>query len=454
MSQFHAKGLLVVFLLSFGSGVLAQTGTISNPTNGRENNPYSRFGFGELVNGNSTVLKGMGNITSAFHDPYEINTDNPASYSFLQGTTFEMGASASTRTIKGSGLSYTTGTATINYLNIGVPLNKHSGLSFGFKPYSHSYYSLVDTLTGSSNPPSPIGQVARSYNGEGGLNLAYLGAAAKWGEFSIGFNAGYMFGNFRNTTAAVPIDTSILNKAYTTEYTNYTRIGGLYWKAGFMYEHKIDSTPYTITIGGTVSLNQGITEKLNAFQISSYNFGDTLVNDTISKPGEQKGKLKLPLSYSIGVMLSKSDKWRVGLDYVGTQWSGYGSTPDSTMATGIASQSYKISLGGEYTPDVNNIRNYFSRVTYRFGLYYGSDYLKLPDPLNPTNYTQLPCYGITVGGSLPFKRTLGSYPSHLHMSIDVGRLGTTANNLLQQTYVRFSLGVSFSSRWFIPRKYD
>ena len=91
----------------------------------------------------------------------------------------------------------------------------------------------------------------------------------------------------------------------------------------------------------------------------------------------------------------------------------------------------------------NDIRNYFSRVTYRFGLYYGTDYLNIYN-------TPLPVYGVTVGGTLPFRRTFSS----LHMALDIGRLGTTTNSLIQETYVRFSLGVSFNSKWFIPRKYD
>src|SRR3954471_7680369 len=127
MFRFRAKCLFVV-LFSLGQiPAFAQTSTISNPTNGRENNPYSKFGIGELSNGNSAVLRGMGNVTSAFENPYEINTDNPASYSFLQRTTFEVGAMGSTRNIAAPGLSYTTGTASIAYLDIAMPVGKRGG---------------------------------------------------------------------------------------------------------------------------------------------------------------------------------------------------------------------------------------------------------------------------------------------------------------------------------------
>ena len=180
--------LLLVFLLLTGIRVSAQTSTASttdntsSPLDGRENNPYSKFGIGELSNGNSTVLRGMGNITSAFENPYEMNTDNPASYSFLGRTTFEMGATASVRFIKGGGLEYTAGTASISYFSLGFPVGKHGGFCLGFKPISQVYYSMVDTINA---PQSPIGSVARSYSGEGGLNYAYLGGAWQYKGLSL-----------------------------------------------------------------------------------------------------------------------------------------------------------------------------------------------------------------------------------------------------------------------------
>ena len=149
------------------------------------------------------------------------------------------------------------------------------------------------------------------------------------------------------------------------------------------------------------------------------------------------------MSFCLGVMLSKNDKWSVGLDFASSQWSGYNSSLDSTMNTGISAQSYKLSLGGEYIPDANNLRNYFSRVTYRYGVYYGADYIKIQG-------TQIPCYGVTLGASLPVRRSF----SRVHMAFDIGRLGTTTNSLLQETYVRFSFGVSLNNKWFVKRRYD
>jgi long-subunit fatty acid transport protein len=438
MSQ-RASLLFLLFITAIK--VSAQTGSTSNPNTGRENNPYSKYGIGELMNGNSAVLRGMGNITSAFQNPYEINSDNPASYSFIERTTFEIGGTGSTRNIVAPGLSYTTGTASLSYFTMAFPVNKNAGIAFGFKPISNVYYAMADTIP-SSTLPSPIGRVIRAYNGEGGVNEAYLGGAWRYKGLSLGFNLGYMFGTMQHITGTIPFDSLATNRAYNATYANYTQLGGLHWKIGAMYERKLDSN-YTIRLGGTFTLSQNILERFNSYQVSSFNFGDTIVNDTISNGGEQHGKLKLPMSFSLGAMLVRNDKWNIGVDYSFTQWSGFHSAPDADLNQGVGSQAYKLSLGGEYTPDINNTRNYFSRVTYRYGLYYGSDYINLSG-------SQLPVYGFTAGASLPVRRSL----SHLHLALDLGRLGTTNNNLLQETYVRFTLGVSFNDRWFIKRKYD
>ncbi len=436
----RAKYLLTV-LSFFGASVLfAQTNSSSNPTSDRENNPYSKYGIGELQNGNSTVLKGMANMTSAFQNPYELNTDNPASYAYLRRTTFEAGMSANTRTVNAMGSSYNTGTATLSYLTLAVPVNNNAGLAFGFKPYSRSFYSLVDTLFGNS---SPLGETVRSYSGDGGLNYAYVGGAYRYKELSMGFNFGYIFGTLQSNTAVQSIDSLLINRSYIAEFTNYNRVGGIYWKGGLMWEHKFDSSGYSLRLGGTFTMGQKLNERLNSYQVSIYNFGDTIVNDTSSSSGEARGKLNLPMSFSAGAMILKDNKWGLGIDFTSTQWSGYKSEVDPSMNFAIAKSAYKVSIGGEYTPDFNSIRNYFSRVTYRAGVYYGKEYLTFQN-------TQLPVYGATVGASLPFRRSL----SHLHTSLEVGRLGVTTNNLIQETYVRFSLGLSFNDLWFIKRKYD
>lgn len=433
MYRYHAKSALTILLTLFiGTNVFGQTSTVSNPLAGRENNPYSRFGIGEMTDGNNSALRGMGDVTSAYENPYVVNTDNPASYSFLKLTTYEAGAQASQRTLTTGDYDYSTGTVTLSYLDIGIPIGKHAGMVIGLKPISSVYYSLAGNDTSLGLP------LGNSFSGFGGLNYAYTGFAYRFKGLSLGFNLGYIFGTIRNSSEILRLDST---STYDAEFSQYTQIGGLYWKGGIMYETPLNKN-LTLRVGGTLNLTQQLDANLNEYWIGSYIFPDTLVQDTAYTAPQHKGKVTLPMSYSFGVHLAGTDRWDVGIDYSGTQWSqfrAYNSASDSA----IASSSYRVALGGELTPNPDNDRNFWSRVTYRVGVYYGTDYIKL-------NNTQLVDYGITIGGSLPFKRAF----SHLHTSLDIGRLGTLSNNLVEETYVRFTLGLSFNDKWFVKRKYD
>lgn len=441
MYRFPVKCLATLLTLFLGTATFAQTSSYSNPNSENENNPYSKYGIGELWNGNSTAIKGMGSITSGYADPYIINSDNPASYSWLSATTFQGGLVGSYRTItNAAGASYSTGTASLGYLNIGFPIRHKGGISFGLKPVSHSYYALVDTSY------TQLGRTMRSYAGDGGLSYAYLGGSYQFKGFSIGVNIGYMFGNYRNYTSVSSIDTLVTNRAYTAQFANYTNIGGLYWKGGLMYTHSIHDTGLTYSIGATLTLGQDLNERFSNYQISIFNFGDTIVNDTSTALADRKGKLRMPVSYSVGIMLANSDKWKAGVDFAMSNWSRFNSAPDSNMNLGVGSQSYKLSVGGEYTPNSADMQNYFSRVSYRMGFYYGQDYMRVQN-------TNLPVYGITLGASFPYKKNTRTH-SRIHTSFDFGRIGTQTGTLLQQTYIRFGLGLSFNDLWFIQRKYE
>ena len=250
MHHYRAKYLLFLLSLVVCVRASAQTSTVSNPLSERENSPYSQYGVGELWNGNNAVLMGMGNVTSAFTSVYQTNTDNPASYSFLGLTTYELGITASYRNIATTTASYGTGTASLGYLNIGIPIPVHNknwafGICFGLRPYTHMYYSLDDTNA------TDIGRTARYYSGQGSMDYGFFGLGARYKGFSIGANVGYMFGNLRNSVSVVDIDDSI--HAYDAEFSKYTTIGGLYWKGGALYQADLNKN-YSINIGATITL--------------------------------------------------------------------------------------------------------------------------------------------------------------------------------------------------------
>ncbi|MBA3829440.1 MAG: hypothetical protein H0X33_10930 [Taibaiella sp.] len=433
MCRYPAKYLLLLILIALTIPAGAQTSSVSDPLSAHVNLPYSRFGVGELWNGNNTLLKGMGNISSAYADPYAVNADNPASFGFLRLTTYEAGAQADLHTLTTNTANYTTGTATLSYMNFAVPIGKHVGLCIGIRPYSNVFYNLQDT----TYSDTLIGkEVIRNFTGGGSVNYAYIGGAYQYKGFSIGATFGYMFGSINNASRLLNQDTT---KSYNATFIQSTHIGGIYWKGGAIYQgtYKKD---YTYRIGGTVTLQQDLNATRNEYWIGTYNLVDTFIADTSYAAHELRGKITLPMTYSFGVQFAKTHQWMIGVDYTATQWNQF---RNLGSVDSVASTSYRVSLGGEVTPNSTALNNYFSRITYRLGFYYGTNYVYLRN-------TTLANYGLTFGGSLPFKRT----SDRIHLAFDIGKLGTTDNNLIKDTYIKFSAGISLNALWFVKRKYE
>ena len=432
MCHKHAKhflsSILLIFIVAEGS---AQTSSISNPTSNRKNEPYSRYGIGEMVNGNNTVLKGMGNISSAFSSSYQVNTDNPASYTSLTLVTYEAGMQGSLSTVTANKQSSSTGMATLSYLSIGIPVGKHMGLCLGLRPVSHVYYHVNDT-----SETIGIGNTVHTYYGDGAVNYAFIGYAARVKNFSAGINFGYTFGTIRNTSALANIDTT---HAVSSDISSFTRVRGLYWKGGLQYQGKLNSK-LSLKIGATVTMSQNLKAFRDEYWVTFINMGGTLQEDTASSTVNAKGTIKLPMSYSFGATILGNDKWSAGIDVSMAQWSqfrNYGVADTPLVNT------YRIGIGGEYTPNMLSIHNYLQRVSYRLGFYYGKDEVFLKNTAN--NY-----YALTFGFSLPFKR----YSDRIHTAFEIGKMGTEANELIKENFFKLSLGISLNDKWFVKRRYD
>jgi hypothetical protein len=397
----------------------------------KENAPYSRYGIGELRNGVNAALKGMGSVSSAYFNQYNINTDNPASYAHLKFTTYEAGAEGNLRTIIANKKSYGTGSATISYLTLGIPLGKHAGMAVGLRPFSRVFYRMTDTA---SDIPG-MGPTVRNFSGDGATTVGFIGAGGTYKGFSIGANVGYLFGTIRNTTLLQKVYDTV--NAYNSDFSKYTKIGGLHWKLGLQYSTNLKKN-LQLRLGGTISTSTKVSEHIDNYGIAWRIGGGTTIADTAVQE-QVNGKMTLPLSYSLGIQLAGNEQWMAGIDFSASQWSQF---RNLEMKDSI-DNSFRIGLGGEYTPDAANLYHYFQRITYRLGFYYGRDYVNLRN-------TDLNYYALSAGLSLPFKKST----DRLHLAMEIGKRGTETNGLVRENFFKFSLGVSLNDKWFVKRKYE
>jgi len=398
----------------------------------RENSPYTRFGIGEFRNGVNTVLKGMGSISSAYSNEYNVNTDNPASYADLKLTTYEAAMEGSKRTIFSNGNSYNTGTVTLSYLTIGLPVNKHIGLVLGLRPYTRTYYNSQDSL----DMPG-LGPSIRGYYGDGGTNFAFVGLAGKIKGFSAGINFGYLFGTTNySSSLSKQYDTA---NYFNSAFSKYTRIGDLYYKGGVMYQTNL-TKKIGLRVGGTFTTQQNVNATKSEYQIIYNDYSGVTAMDTAVKNENVKGVITLPSTYTLGIQVYNAGKWAAGVDFATSKWSSY---RNFGSIDSVVDRTMKIAVGGEYTPNATSIYKYLSRVTYRLGFYYGQDYIELHN-------TALNYYAVTLGASLPFKR---SY-DRVHVALELGKRGTESNGLIRENFLKFTVGMSLNDKWFIKRKYD
>lgn len=410
---------LPLFVL-FSLATQAQQGTAS---------PYSFYGIGDVKFKGLAENRLMGGV-AVFPDSIHINLQNPAAHSSLKLTTFTVGASFNTAdftSYKGTEKAQRT---TLDYLAVGLPINKKLGVTFGLLPYSSVGYSVrtEDFSTG----------MIRKYNGTGGINKAFLGAGYKiTNQFSVGVEMSYNFGNIETTSMAYRNGIQ-----YGTEEINKSDLSGMSFNIGAMYKTKV-AKKYDFF--GSLSYIPQSNLKLN----NERYFGTILYLEDYTSPIVEllnvrlsTVDLKLPSKFSVGAGFGQERKWLIGTEVTFQQSSNLGNRFQD-ITTASFENGTKFSVGGYFIPNYQSFTNYFKKVTYRAGFRYETTGLVI-------NNEKIKDYAVTGGFGLP----LGGTFSNLNIGVEYGRRGTAKANLVEENYFNLILSLSVNDQWFIRRKYD
>ena len=152
--------------------------------------------------------------------------------------------------------------------------------------------------------------------------------------------------------------------------------------------------------------------------------------------------LKMPSKMSIGLGIGSIRNWFVGSEYTMLKSSVFSSDLlDIENAT--FEDSSILSIGGFYIPDYNSFNKVWQRVVYRSGIYFEKTGLNI-------NNQSIKEFGISFGLGIPVGRLF----SNLNTVVEIGRRGTTNENLVKENLVNFQLSLSLNDRWFVKRKYN
>lgn len=397
-------------LISFVS--FAQQGTSS---------PYSFYGIGDTRFKGTLENRSMAGV-AVEQDTIHLNIENPASYASLGQTTFSVGGTFGTNTIKSSSESSKAQRSTFDYLALGIPMGKF-GAGFGLVPLSSVGYKITDFNSGANAVNSQL-------EGKGGVNKVFFGLGYKiTPKWNIGADLQYNFGKITTTTIEAVNDVQ-----NATRETNSSELSGVNFNIGTMYQTKI-------------------TKKLNIYTSLNYTFGSTL-NSVSTRVIEVDGdpdavtadpvdtKLKLPNKLTFGAGIGEARKWLVGttLAFQGTgQLANY-----YNASPNVRYEKYtKYAVGGYYVPNYSSFASYFNRITYRAGL----KYEKLGLVVNNESINDV---GMSLGAGFPITGTF----SNVNVGIEFGKRGTTSAGLVQENYMNFSVGFSFNDRWFVKSKFN
>jgi hypothetical protein len=323
---------------------------------------------------------------------------------------------------------------TLGYLLFGFPITHWLKTSIGITPYSNVGYNIIDQQV-----LEDIGATDFYYLGSGGLNEFFLNLSLQvHKDLALGLKSSYMFGKAElGRLVTFPDSAYILN----TRLDSYIEVGDMFFEFGAQYNKKL-ARNLTLGIGAVYMPQQQIKAK-NSYLARTF-AGDAtsagFYKDTIDSSIRSEGNLTMPQKFGIGVMLRKGSNWMIGADYEWQNWSEY----KAFGALDSLQNSMRFSLGGEYKPSrTGGVGSYFQNVTYRLGIRYNQTYLNLRN-------TKINEFGISFGFGLPLPRSFSS----INLAVEIGKRGTTAFGLIQENYIRFTLGVSIKETWFIKRKYN
>ncbi|MEO7176772.1 MAG: hypothetical protein ABIV51_12690 [Saprospiraceae bacterium] len=414
--------------------------------------PYSRFGLGNVSNPNFLATKFMGDLSSAFQDPYQINVVNPASLGTIASSSFDVGMHVGYSAISDATKTQKTWNGNLNYISLAFPVKnqlnqlmerKKSDFNWGtgvsLLPFSTVGYSIK-----SNDSLADIGKVVRGYQGAGGTYKFLWSNGVRWKQLSAGANVGFLFGKISRSRIVQFQD---LIGPYDDVLNDDFNVNGFVWNIGVQYNVVLEKPNKdkvknkegrNLIFGATWDANH----KVNLTQSTLYQRFSGVYSkyDTIEYVQDLKKKGTLPGSWSLGAVYQYGNQWKIGVDVSGVNWSNY----SNDIQRDTLQNTFKIGLGAEWVPNVLSYNNYADRIRYRLGFVYQSDPRHFAGG-NPEYYSA------RFGVGLPLQKS--RQISFLNVGVELGYQGGDVP--LTETFFKFYLGASLNDNgWFFKRKFQ
>ncbi|MEJ2583997.1 MAG: hypothetical protein P8Z38_02810 [Robiginitalea sp.] len=417
------KKFVLAFLCFATYAVSAQNGSVS---------PYSLFGVGELRTVRTIDNQSMGGL-GMYTDSIHIHLNNPASLGKLALTSFSAAVSHGELRLETNTAEQNSSVSTMEYLSVALPVRfQRAGVGFGLKPYSAMGYSLLNETTDSEGA-----LVTTTYTGDGGLNQVYFSAGFRlMKDLHVGATVNYYFGNLEKSRLQVTEDV-----IFGTVDQRRSNVDGFDFNYGMTYTPKFGKYDLFTSVRVNTQANLVSVNEQQVGSVVAANLRPIEIADVdLEERNLRNTEIKIPTTTSIGLGFGKDKHWFIGGEYSFQKYSDFKNVFLKEENTEYEDAS-SYAFGGYFVPDYASIDSFFDRITYRAGV-------RLDNTGLVVNNKPIENFGITFGLGIP----VGSDFSNLNLGFELGRRGTQMNDLVRESYFKFSIGLAFNARWFLKRQ--
>jgi hypothetical protein len=306
------------------------------------------------------------------------------------------------------------------------------GTSLGLVPFTDVGYNVVV-----EENIENTGDVITTYYGAGTISNAFIGLAFEpWPFVSIGTNLNYFFGMLNRNAEVVFLDASDF---YSIQQYKSLRVSDFSFDFGAQFTIPLNNKN-KIILGAIFERNPKYNAKYSDITQKNISSGNSVDQDTLFYMEEKDGTIEFPFMFGGGISFVKQDELEINADFYHQNWEQAKFLGDKSK---FLTDLNKFAVGAEWIPNKFSIRSFTSRIAYRVGFNYEQTYLVFNDQ-------QINQFGISFGVGLPVYRS----KSTINIAAELGKKGTTENNLVLENYARINLMVNLYDLWFIKRRFD
>lgn len=377
--------------------------------------PYTVYGIGDIDRRIYNRTSGMGHTGLALKSGSWLIGNNPASIAGLEKSFYHFDIGMAGKSVQYSGDPIAAGARAnrdfgMKRAAFAVKITNNWASSVGFRQYSHVNYKYQGNLSVEGSPD----KFGVDYEGDGGLNnFNWTNAVSIKKNLLLGVNLAVFSGSINRTELMVDEGIDRVIETKVQDYYANVRL-----EYGLLYSLKLNKQ-WQFSLGGKFAART---------ELSPERTVTVKENSTILIDQElvEANKFHLPVSYGVGIALTKNNSFTIAADYTAERWK-----PLNIRGSGWSLvNSQRFSGGIELSRQVKLWDRPVERRFFQVGGFIDNSYLSVKS-------NQVTEFGATFGFGSNFRNIL------YNVSLELGQRGTISDGLIKEKYFQVTIGLSY-----------